>query len=162
MFKVSFRDNPNDPAKIVVRMGNKVGVMLKGTVILPKFFRNIPDEIVEWIDKTNLVSGKIDFEAGIFNLKAQGKAVCHEEDKFDYVFGERLAEARAKLKIYRFFYRLCDKLDEYYSNILYGPCGVVDSGSGSCIARDLMKYEGLCIKEAHHIEQLLKDKEENG
>ena len=162
MFKVSFKDKPNDPSKIVVRIGNKTGVMLKGTVILPKFFRYIPDEIVELIKKNNLVSGKIDFDALVFNLKSNGKAVCHEEDKFDYVFGERLAEARAKLKIYRFFYGLCDKLEEYYSNILYGPCGVVDSGSGSCIARDLLKYEGLCIKEARHIGQLLKDKEENG
>ena len=74
------------------------------------------------------------------------------------MLGERLAEARAKLKIYKFFYNLCDKLYEYYSKILFGPHGVVDSGEGSCIGRDLKKYEDLYIKETHHIGELLKDK----
>ena len=69
-----------------------------------------------------------------------------------------LAEARAKYCIYKFFYDLCRKLEEYYSNILYGPCGVADSGSGSCIVRDLKKYEGLCIRESHHIGELLASK----
>ena len=45
------------------------------------------------------------------------------------------------------------------SKILFGPYGVVDCGEGSCIGRDLKKYEGLYIKEAHHIGELLASKE---
>lgn len=162
MFKVSFKDKPNDPSKIVVRMGNKTGVMLKGTVMLPKFFKNIPDEIEDWIANTNLVSGELRFEEGVFNLKVNGHAVCHEEDKFDYVFGERLAEARAKLKIYKFFYTLDKKLLEYYHRLLYGGSNSVHGKDNSCLAADYIKYQSLCLKEAYHIGKLLKDKEENG
>ena len=49
MFKVSFKDNPRDPAKIVLRVGNKTAVMLKGTVALPEFFKHLPDEIITWM-----------------------------------------------------------------------------------------------------------------
>ena len=107
----------------------------------------------------NFISLKENVDTNTFDIAVFGHAKCHEEEKFDYVFGERLAEARAKYRIYKFFYALCNKLEEYYSNILYGPCGVADSGSGSCIARDMKKYEGLCIRESHHIGELLKSRE---
>ena len=163
MFKVSFKDNPKDPAKVVMRFGNTTAVMLKGTVALPEFFKKLPDEIVTWMtDKQNLISGEEDIATNTFHIKVKAYAFCHENDKFDYVFGERLAEARAKLKIYKFFYTLDKKLLEYYHRILYGGSNSVHGKYNSCLAADYIKYQSLCLKEAHHIGQLLKDKEENG
>lgn len=159
LFKVSFKDSPKNPSKAVVVTGKRTVVLLSGTVKFPKFWKHVPNEIIEWMtDQGHLISGDEDIATNTFHLKAMGKARCHEEEEFDYKFGERLAEARAKLKIYKFFYNLCDKLYEYYSKILFGPRGVVDFGEGSCIGRDLKKYEDLYIKEARHIGELLKDK----
>lgn len=163
MFKVSFKDNPRDPAKIVLRVGNKTAVMLKGTVVLPEFFKYLPDEIVTCMtDKQKLISGEEDIATNTFHIKVSARALCHENDKFDYVFGERLAEARAKLKIYKFFYEFTSRLYDYYDGILFGDGGIIDAGEGNCIAQDVKKYEALCIREAHHIGELLKSKEENG
>ena len=162
IFKVSFKETAKNPSKAVTKVGLTTTVILKGVVNLPEFFSLVPISIMKWISQQKKVEIYEDIANHTMQIFSTGVAKCREDDKYDSILGERLAEARAKYCIYKFFYDLCSKLEEYYSNILYGPCGVVDSGSGSCIARDLMKYEGLCIKEAHHIGQLLKDKEENG
>lgn len=159
VFKVSFNDSPWDQ-KITVVTSRKVAVRISGNVRLPKFWKYIPEEITEWIIKEqNLISGEEDADISVFHIHANGFARCHEEDKFDYVFGERLAEARAKYKIYKFFYDLTCKLYDYYNRILFGDEEVVDMGKGSCLAQDIKKYEALCIREAHHIGELLKNKD---
>ena len=160
VFKVSFKDSPKNQSKIVVVSGKKVAVRICGTVSLPKFWKYIPDEITEWItDGQNWVGGEEDIAKNVFHIHANGFARCHEGDKFDYIFGERLAEARAKYKIYKFFYDLTCKLYDYYNRILFGDEEVVDMGKGSCLAQDIKKYEALCIREAHHIGELLKNKD---
>lgn len=160
MFKVSFKNYKNSPAKVTVVTGKKVAVMISGTVSLPEFFKYIPEEIVRWMtDEQKLISGEEDIATNTFHVKASGIARCHEEEKFDYVFGERLAEARAKYKIYKFFYYLTCKIYEYYERIMFGELGVVAEGQGSCLMQDITKYEGLYIREAHHIGELLKSKE---
>ena len=159
IFKVSFKETPKQPSKAVTKVGLITTVILKGVVKLPEFFDRIPANILEWVGNQKKVEIYEDMANHTMQIFSTGMAKCHEDDKYDCILGERLAEARAKYCIYKFFYDLCDKLEGYYSNILYGPCGVVDSGSGSCIARDLKKYEGLCIREAHHIGELLASKE---
>ena len=42
---------------------------------------------------------------------------------------------------------------------MFGELGVVAEGQGSCLMQDITKYEGLYIREAHHIGELLKSKE---
>lgn len=160
IFKVSFKETAKDPSKAVTKVGLTTSVILKGVVELPGFFDKIPSSIVDWIclqKKVEIYESMVD-QNHVLLVYSTGMAKCHEDDHYDPLLGERLAEARAKYKIYKFFYNLCSKLEEYYNNLLYGPCGVVDSGSGSCIARDLKKYEGLCIREAHHIGELLASK----
>jgi hypothetical protein len=159
IFKVSFKETPKQPSKAVTKVGLVTTVILKGTVDLPEFFNLIPIDIMDWIrnqKKVEIYENMADHTMQIFST---GMAKCPEDDKYDSILGERLAEARAKYCIYKFFYDLCSKLEEYYNNLLFGPCGVVDSSSGSCIARDLKKYEGLCIRESHHIGELLASKE---
>ena len=158
IFKVSFKETAKHPSKVVTKVGVTTTVILKGAVKLPEFFSSIPVDIMEWVSNQKKVEIYEDMATQTMLLFSTGIAKCHEDDKYDSLLGERLAEARAKYHIYKFFYDLCSKLEEYYNNILYGPCGVVDSGSGSCIARDLKKYEDLCIRESHHIEELLASK----
>lgn len=160
LFKISFKDTPKKSAKTVVVANRNVHVLLIGFVKLPKFWKYVPDEIINWITSNSGgdIAGEEDTNANVFNLSVSGHAKCHEDDKFDYEFGVRLAEARAKYRIYRFFYHIAVKLYNYYDEILYGFPGVVDCGSGDCIASEVLKYEKMCIREAKHIEKLLKDK----
>ena len=160
VFKVSFKDAPKASSKVTMVKGKKTVVFLNGTVRLPEFWKHIPDEITDWlVDGTHPISGAEDIATNTFHLKVIGVARCHKDEKFDYVFGERLAEARAKYKIYKFFYGLTCRLYDYYNRILFGDEEVVDMGNGSCLAQDVKKYEALCIREAHHISELLKGKE---
>ena len=160
VFKVSFKDSPKNQSKFAVVSGKKVAVRISGTVSLPEIWKYIPEGIIRWMtEEQNFISGDEDIANNVFHIHADGFARCHEEDKFDYIFGERLAEARAKYKIYKFFYKFTCKLCDYYDNLLFGSGGVANDGEGSCLAQDVKKYEALCIREAHHISELLKDKE---
>lgn len=157
MFKVSFKDTPRDPSKIVVRVGNKISVLLKGTVALPEFFKYIPESIITWMtEEQKLISGEEDIANNVFHLKVSGHALCHKDDTFDYVLGERIAEARAKYKMYRFFYTLIAKLRTYYSNILFGNDDTIVMHTGG-LMKDLIKYEDLVAKEAEYLKELLKN-----
>ena len=159
VFKVSFKETPKQPSKAVTKVGLTTTVILKGGVKLPEFFDRIPTDIMEWIGHQKKVEIYEDMANQMMWVFSTGMSKCREDDKYDSLLGERLAEARAKYQIYKFFYSLCDKLYEYYSKILFGPHGVVDCGEGSCIGRDLKKYEDLYVKEAHHIGELLASKE---
>ncbi len=158
MFKVSFKETENNPSKVVYKAGMITNVILKGTMELPEFWHNIPQEIMEWIAVQRKVELYEDVAHAILIIHSEGKSKCRRDDKYDTLLGERLAEARAKYCIYKFFYDLCARLFDYYNKILFGSAGVVDSGSGNCIARDLKKYEALCIRESHHIGELLASK----
>ena len=159
MFKVSFKGPPENPSKAVLRVGNSMYVKIEGIVALPEFFRYIPQSIYDWITKEQkLISGEEDVATQTFVLRASGKAVCHKDDKFDYVFGERLAEARAKMKIYKFFYTLSSKWYDYYNKIMFGDLEVIEKGNEDCLAQVIKKYEALCIRESHHIGELLTSK----
>lgn len=160
MFKVSFKDKPNDPSKYVVRVGNRIVVVLKGTVALPDFFKHIPEEIITWItDEQKLIWGEEDIANNIFHLKTKGISICHENDTFDYVLGERIAESRAKMRIYKFFYELTSKLFDYYSELLFGTEIPTEKGSNGSIERTASKYQELCVREHEHLEKLLASKD---
>ena len=159
IFKVSFKETAKHPSKAVTKVGLTTTVILKGEVKLPEFFDRIPIDIIEWIVHQKKVEIYDDMANQMMYVFSTGMSKCREDDKYDSLLGEGLAEARAKYQIYKFFYSLCDKLYEYYNKILFGPVGVVDCGEGSCIGRDLKKYGDLYVKEAHHIEELIASKE---
>lgn len=149
MFKVSFKDAPKNPSKTVVVTGRKVSVLLLGTMVLPDFWHKMPDEIIEWLSyDTHFVAWDEDIATNTIHLKVVGHALCHENDLFDYTFGERLAESRAKQKMYDFFAGLCNKLCNYYVKLLSGENGV---------HQDLNKYNSLLQKEKKHELKLLNN-----
>ena len=157
LFKVSFKETPKNPSKLVTKMGGETTVMLKGTCDLPEFWKHLPDEIVKWIEGQSHVEGYEDIANNQLIIYAKGVSKCHPEDKYDIVFGERMAEARAKETIYKFFYHLCYKLEEYYQAILFGSDMVVNETKQGIMGAAI-KYEKLWQHEKHHQIELLQAK----
>ena len=157
MYKVSFTDD----FKKVERFNNKVTkVTLKGTIknIYALDDLNIPQPIYDWMRDDNCKNPD--------TLEVSGIAVRSDNDKDDPVLGERLAEARAKLKIYKFMKTFCNKMLKYYKFKLYGtkanneiivktsPEGLSNNDS---LLKAYMKYDKLVDVENNHIKQLLYD-----
>lgn len=157
MFKVSFKESPKNPSKLVTKMGNETTVMLRGTCELPDCWKYLPEEIAKWIESQGHIEGYEDMANNQLIIYAKGVSRCHPEDKFDTVFGERMAEARAKETIYKFFYNLCYKLEEYYQAILFGSDMVVNETKQGIMGAAI-KYEKLWKREKHHQVELLQAK----
>lgn len=158
VFKVSFKETENNPSKVVYKAGMVTDVILKGTIVIPEFWHRMPEEIMVWIATRKKIELYEDIAHGILIIHSEGISKCRKDDRYETLLGERLAEARAKYHIYKFLYDLTAKLYDYYNRILFGEAGVVDTGKGSCLAQDVKKYEALCIRESHHIGELLASK----
>jgi hypothetical protein len=161
MFKVSFKETPKNPVKLVTKMGNETTILMKGTVGLPAFWKYMPDEICEWVFHQTHIEIYEDISKNQLIIYSKGIAKCHPGDRYDTILGERMAESRAKYNIYKFFYELTYRLSEYYGAILYGNDGpIVDTPKDGLMA-DVQKYEKLYQKErAHQIELLKGNKHE--
>ena len=154
MYKVSFTND----FKKVERFSNKVTkVTLKGTIknawALDDL--NIPQPIYDWMRDNNCKD--------LDTLEVSGFAVRSDNDKDDPVLGERLAEARAKLKIYKFMKTFCNKMLKYYTLKLYGTKAsnntivIKVNPEKDSLFKAYMKYDELVNVENTHIKQLLYD-----
>ena len=156
LFKVSFKETPKNSSKLVTKIGNETTVMLRGTCDLPAFFKYIPEEIYDWIAHQTHVEGYEDVANNQLIIYAKGVSKCHPEDKYNTVFGERMAESRAKEVIYKFFYDMCCKLEDYYQKILFGSDGIVNTTNQGVVGA-VIKYEKLWQHEKHHQVELLQN-----
>jgi hypothetical protein len=88
-------------------------------------------------------------------IYSKGIARCHPEDNYDSVLGERIAESRAKLRLYKFMYTFTKMLVTYYDTILYGhhPTGIFYERD--TIYNAMLKYNKLHTQESIHLEKLL-------
>lgn len=161
MFKISFKE---DFKKIQTFNGKATVVTLTGNVIMPEWADLMPRKITDWITLHPSVEVENHWKRDHFSMTliASGKSVCAEEDDFDSVLGERIAEARAKLRLYKFIYTLCKKLQFYYVSLAFGNAEVgrvVESHVApqtDCLWLTLKKYRSLMIKESHHLGELLE------
>lgn len=157
MLKVSFKDKEGCPAKKVEVFNDKATVItLTGVVKAPEWWWKIPKEIHKWM--TNHPSVEVyDNLLGNVIVKVIGKSICSDEDEFNPVLGERIAEARAKKKLYGFMLTLTKKLICYYHNLLYGKFTVKVEGetADSCIYKEMEKYSVLYGAELEHLRNLL-------
>lgn len=160
VFKVSFKDTPKNPSVIINKAGRTTTVYLRGTVRLPEFWSSMPDRIFEWIEGVGSVEVYEHLADNTLSIYAKGVSRCREDDKYDSLLGERLAEARAKCAVYKFFHDLTYKLSEYYGGLLYGSSCVVDSCDEGIMA-DVVKYERLYRRELQHQRDLIR-KDEDG
>lgn len=155
MYKVSFTDD----FKKVERFNNKVTkVTLKGTIKNTYGLDDlsIPQPIYDWM---------INSWGDTDTIEVSGIAIRSDKDKDDPVLGERLAEARAKLKIYKLMKTFCYKMLEYYAQKLYGiktnntitvRASEQESYDDSLL-KAYKKYDRLVDVENTHIKQLLYD-----
>lgn len=161
MFKVSFKKWGTTVPKYVQKYEKTTCVSLLGVVEMSDFWDSIPNTIRFWIKEHPSVSIVEDYTNRKLLVTVRGKARCRENDKYDTVLGERLAESRAKMKLYKFFCVLSSKLYDYYKKILFGTGGAIASeGSNDSLERCMYKYDKLYRHELKHQEELLKDKKD--
>lgn len=158
MYKVSFSDD----FKKVERFNNKVTkVTLEGEInnVFGESRLSIPLDITNWMVDNN---GGVTLDC----IKVYGVSVRNNKDKDNLVLGERVAEARAKLKIYKFMKTFCYKMLQYYALMVYGvktkgtvtiSANNVDKYNGNSLADTYKKYSHLIEVENTHIKQLLYD-----
>ena len=165
MLKVSFKDN----FKKVETFNNKATVVtLTGKCITSFWFSNVPNKIWNWIMRHPSVEIGETYSNHnlVMIIKASGKSVCADGDTFDAKMGERIAESRAKIKLYKFMHTLCKKLMYCYYGYIYG----VPEGRGTCKTTTLSDYHGglqdacrkyaeLWVKESKHLGTLLNENE---
>lgn len=157
MFKVSFKEKDNCPSKIVEKAGRVTTVMYKGSVALPKFWWYLPHEITEWMKMRESVELYENVASNELTIFARGRTRCAEGDAYDSMLGERIAEAKAKMVIYGFFAGLCQKIFNYYNNLLTGDDYKYLPGTEKGIVGDIKKYHRLCEIEREHINKLLNN-----
>ena len=167
MFKISFKET-SIPCKVVFKEGRKTTVTYRGIIMLPKLWWYMPPEIRRWINHCSYVDICKNIATNTAVIYARGIARCREDDKYDTLLGERIAEARSKYNMYRFIAELCKKLMLYYNNWMYDVPALPVIGS-TVIALDAGKYKhvkgglfgdytkymALMNKEIEHIEALL-------
>lgn len=157
MLKVSFKDNFK---KVQTFNETATVVTLTGRVKIPLWWRLIPASIEAWAWN----HPSVDFEDNYQELiiKVSGKSICSEHDTFDPVLGERIAESRAKIRLYKFMHTLCTKILLNYYGLIYGVPEnasaihtVVISDSHGGLQEECKKYAALWVKESQHLGKLL-------
>lgn len=161
MFKVSFKENPQFPVKKVQRFNDDrvTVVILKGVVKLPKFLQYfIPPKIFDWMETLKNVDAEVTMSRMF--IKVTGKSICAEEDTVDKVLGERIAEARAKITLYKFMCKFCIKVTDFFVEQLYGTSFLDIDRMYNINVKDnvdyaMGKYLHLYEKECKHLNILL-------
>lgn len=156
MFKVSFREK-STPSKVVLKSGRVTTVTYRGTVKLPKLWWYMPEEVRRWVNACTYVDMEESIAHNTVVLYSRGVSKCRDGDKYDTLLGERVAEARAKMHIYWFFYQICGKLIDYYNHLVYGDDQVVSFNRNGGLVGDMHRYQELYKKEQEYIEKLLSD-----
>ena len=154
MYKISFK-NPNSKVVKTYSDGKVTIVTLNGvmSVSLINLYWDCPSKIRLWsIDYPNVkMYGD--------TIIVTGKAICSEQDENNPKIGERIAESRAKLSLYKFMRTLLKKIYEYKYNELFGNF-VLRSDENSYLDEDtilgqFIKYSKLYEKENIHLHTLL-------
>lgn len=156
MFKVSFKENPKFPVKKVQRFndGKVTIVTLEGVMELPKFTRYfIPDEVWDWMNTCKNVQAEVTMTK--MHLTIKGKAKKADGDIDNPILGERIAEARAKISLYKFMSNFCQLLFSYYSTILYDDVVLPEEIYSGSMFETMYKYQTLYNRECEHLDNLL-------
>lgn len=164
MFKVSF---DKDSKKVQTFNNRATVVTITGEMSFPsKVFAAFPIKIADWtwnhpsIDASwkTCTKGK-----EVIGLEFSGKSICAEGDTFDENIGKRIAESRAKVKLYKFVHNLCEMLMKYYYSIMYGNAefDIIreshEEAPKDCLYLTCKKYRDLWIKESYHLGKLLTE-----
>ena len=161
MFKVSFKENPQFPVKKVQRFNDDrvTVVTLKGVTQVPVFLQYyIPCKVFDWTNTLKNVD--VEFVMSKMSITVTGKSICSKEDKVDRVLGDRIAEARAKLHLYKFMAHFLNKVWSYFMEQLCGTAlikyTVDNKGTNKeYLGKAINKYWRLYKDEQKHLNILL-------
>ena len=161
MFKVSFKENPQFPVKKVQRFNDDrvTVVTLKGVAELPVFLQYfIPHKVFDWTGTLKNVN--VEFTMKRMFITVTGKSICSKEDKVDRVLGDRIAEARAKLHLYKFMAHFLDKVWSYFMEQLCGTALIECTAYKKDVNKEHLseaidKYWRLYKDEDRHLNILL-------
>jgi hypothetical protein len=158
MIKVSFKSTPNRPNKEVQRFNKATIVTLQGKTVFNGELLMPTKKIYKWIVNNHNIVDNVPFGLDNIHIKAIGRAKKSDNDVDNPVLAERIAEARAKIKIYKFMYTLCNKLYKHFCMLCMGFDDLklaywrVDSIYG-----DMKKYYKLLEKEKEHLQKLIEE-----
>lgn len=161
MFKVSFKENPQFPVKKVQRFNDDrvTVVTLKGVAQLPVFLQYFfPHKVFDWTGTLKNVD--VEFTMRRMLITVTGKSICSKEDKVDKVLGERIAEARAKLYLYKFMAHFLNKIWTYFIEQLCGTALIKCTANKKDVNKEHLseaanKYWRLYKDEQKHLNILL-------
>lgn len=157
MLKVSFKE---DCQKVQVFNDRATIVTMVGQIIMSEELWSVfPDKIAHWMCNHQgiNVSWSSNKHYEFIRLEFSGKAVCADDDTFDAETGRRIAESRAKIRLYKFMYKLLDQLCDYYGKLLVGYRGFNSASVNDSLFSELDKYQALWVKESHHLGKLLEE-----
>ena len=164
MFKVSF---DKDSKKVQTFNDKATIVTITGEMSFSSEVWDIfPDKIANWMWQHPTIDaswGNCTKDTEVINLKVSAKSVCAEGDTFDSILGYRIADHRAKIKIFKFVYNLCERLMKHYYGIMYGNAEfdiIRESHTEApkdCLYLTCKKYRELWIKESHRLGKLLEE-----
>ena len=154
MYKISFK-NPDSKVVKTYSDGKVTIVTLNGKMSenLCDLCWNVSYEIRLWAIKHPSVKLMDN------TITVTGKAICSEQDENNPKIGERIAESRAKLSLYKFMRTLLKKIyvDKYKE--MFGDA-ILRSDEDFYLDKDtilgqLIKYSKLYEKEEIHLRTLL-------
>lgn len=138
--------------------GKITTVKIRGTSPLPSFLKSIPKDIEDWVETNKYVSA--DFTVSKMVVISTGVAKRSDGDEDDPVLGERLAECRAKLNLYRFMHNFISRLLNHYILVSFGNANIDNINihpSDDSLINASMKYSHLHALELLHLKKLLSD-----
>lgn len=153
MFKVSFsKKYVENPVKTEVFNNTVTKVTLTG------YISEISDsDEFLYIDKVRklLAEGSAEiFTSG--KIRATGTSKKSNSDEYDEVLGYRIAESRAKIKIYKTMLKFTRKYFDYLRVYCYGNATVAPSlVIHDSLLSTVFKYAALLKKEQEHLNTLI-------
>lgn len=159
MLKVRIKDKTtrrfNDKATVVTITGS-LPMFLGDSVIK---WHALPNDVDKWIASLANIEISEDWASCHLILKVQGKAVKADEDKDNPSLAEKIAESRAKLKLFKFLDKFIEKLMKAYQKQLYGDSRLMAYSvpDPNCLYASKCKYARAVSKEKWHLQKLLEE-----
>lgn len=155
MFKVSFKkvDNGEEPIKVEIFNKTITKVTLVGTLQLPRYLRDPIADFVNYYEGVDVLNayGKE------LTITSVGIAKKSENDEWNETVGYRIAESKAKIKIYKFMFNLIKEIIRDEQMYITGISNIIrlDKSPVDCLMNSAFKYQRLLASEEKHLNTLI-------
>lgn len=135
------------------------GILIDGIGI------DIPEDVGDFIkDYTGIAFSDLGDDFALIatgiTITATGISKRNKEDAYDKVLGYRIAESKAKIKLYKFMLNVCKKYSDTLEKCLFGYIDrfyTLRSNLPDGIIGDINKYSKLLKTEEQHLKTLCHD-----